>query len=62
MCNGAPTNIRIIGGDPIVFLITLDLHGGSTLSAYLIFLVIDEIIEHVHDKVVWCILFADDVI
>ena len=49
-------------GDTNVFPINIGLHQGSTLSPYLIALVIDEATRDIQGDIPWCMLFADDVV
>ena len=41
---------------------TIGLHQGSTLSPYLLALIMDELIAHIQAEVHWCMLFADDIV
>ena len=44
------------------FPINIGLHQGSTLSPYLFVLVMDEVIRDIQGDILWCMLFADDVV
>lgn len=40
----------------------MDLYQGSALSPYLFVLVIDVLIRNIRDNILWCILFANDIV
>ncbi|KAF1889106.1 hypothetical protein Lal_00043326 [Lupinus albus] len=44
------------------FSIAIGLHEGSTLSPYLFTLVLDMLVEHIHEAVTQNMLFADDIV
>ena len=46
----------------MIFLITIGLHQGSTLSPFLFAIVMDELTRAIQDEIPWCMLFADDII
>jgi hypothetical protein len=56
------TSVRTTDGDTNVFLINIGLHQGLTLSPYLFALVIDEVTRDIQGDILWCMLFADDVV
>ena len=44
------------------FPITVGLHQGSVFSPYLFAPVMDELTKHIQDDILWCMLFADDIV
>ena len=44
------------------FSITIGVHHGLTLSHFLFVIVMDEITKSIHEKIPWCMLFADDIV
>ena len=62
MYEGVVTNIRICGGLTDEFPIKIGVHQGSALSPLLFAIVMDEIIESIHEDIFWCMLFADDIV
>ncbi|XP_070048834.1 secreted RxLR effector protein 78-like [Nicotiana tomentosiformis] len=62
MYDGAKTQVRTVGGDSEHFSVVMGLHQGSVLSPFLFALVIDALTYHIQGEVLWCMLFADDII
>jgi len=62
MYEGASTSVRTQDGDTVDFPITIGLHQGSTLSLYLLTLVLYVLTEHIQELAPRCMLFADDVV
>ena len=58
----AITSVRTSGGIISTFPITIGLHKGSTLCPYLFALVMDELTKSIQEEVLWCMLFADDIV
>lgn len=56
------TSIRTSDGYTDEFPINIRLHQRSALSPYLFTLVMDEITRDLHEDILWCMLFADDVV
>ena len=61
MYKNAMMFVRICGGDTTNFPINIGLHRGLVLSPYLFALVMDEVIRDIQGDILWCMLFADDV-
>lgn len=53
--------MRISCGGTGEFPVTIDLHQGSTLSAYLLTPIIDELTAHILEEVLW-FMFVDDIV
>ena len=62
MYEGVVTNIRTCGGLMDEFPITIGVHQGSILDPFLFTIVMDEIIESIHEDIPWCMLFVDDIV
>ena len=62
MYDGIVTNVRTYGRLANEFLITIEVHQGSTLSYFLFAIVMDEITKSIHENIPWCMLFADDIV
>ncbi|KAF3633234.1 putative pre-mRNA-processing factor 6-like [Capsicum annuum] len=62
MYEGAKTQVRTVGGDFDHFLVLTGLHQGSTLSPFLFAVVMDVLTRSIQREVLWCMLFADDVV
>jgi hypothetical protein len=62
MYDNVVTNVRTSDGDTNDFPISIGLHQGPTLSPYLFALVMDEVARDIQGGILWCMLFADDVI
>ena len=62
MYEGVVTNVRTYGGLTDEFSITIRVHQGFTLSLFLFSIIKDEINKSIHEKIPWCMLFADDII
>ena len=56
------TSVRTSDGDTDDFSIMIGLHQGSALSPYLFALVMDEVTRDIQGDILWCMLFADDVV
>ena len=55
------TNVRTCGLTN-EFLITIEVYQGSTLSPFLIAIVMDEITKSIHEDIPWCMLFTNDIV
>jgi hypothetical protein len=62
MYDNVVTSVRASDGDTNDFLINIGLHQGSTLRPYLFALVMNEVTRDIQDGILWCMLFADDVV
>ena len=62
MYDGVVANVRTCGGITNNFFITIGLHQGSALSLFLFFIVMDELTRAIQDGILWCMLFADDIV
>jgi hypothetical protein len=62
MYNNVMTSVRTSDGDTNDFSINIGLHQGSALSSYLFALVMDEVTRDIQGGILWCMLFADDVV
>ena len=62
MYEDAMTFVRTCDGDTIDFPINVGLHQGSALSLYLFALVMDDVTRDIQGDILWCMLFADDVV
>jgi hypothetical protein len=62
MYDNVVTTVRPSDGDTNDFLINIGLHQGSALSSYLFALVMDEVTRDIQGGILWCMLFADDVV
>ncbi|XP_060182141.1 uncharacterized protein LOC132611785 [Lycium barbarum] len=62
MYNGAKTRVRTVGGDSEHFPVTMGLHQGSALSSFLFVVAMDVLTSHIQGEVLWCMLFADDIV
>ena len=62
MYEGVVTNIRTCGELTDEFSITIRVHQGSAMSHFLFTIVMDEIIESIHEGIPWCMLFADNIV
>jgi hypothetical protein len=56
------TFVRTCDGDTSDFSIKIGLHQGSALNSYLFVLVMDEVTRDIQGDILWCMLFADDVV
>ena len=56
------TNYRKIKLMSHTIPIRIGLHQGSALSPYLFVLVMDEVTRDIQGDILWCMLFADDVV
>jgi hypothetical protein len=56
------TSVLTSDGDTSDFPINIGLHQGSVLSPYLFTLVMDEVTRDILGGILWCKLFADDVV
>jgi hypothetical protein len=62
MYDNVVTSVRTSDGDSNDFSINIGLHQESALSPYLFALVMDEITRDIQGGILWCMLFADDVV
>jgi hypothetical protein len=62
MYDNVVTSVRTSDGDTNDFSINIGLHQGSALSPYLFALVMDEVTRDIQGGILWCMLFADDVV
>jgi hypothetical protein len=62
MYDNVVTSVRASDGDTNDFLINIGLHQGSTLRPYLFALVMNEVTRDIQGGILWCMLFADDVV
>jgi hypothetical protein len=56
------TSVRTSDEDTDDFPINIGLHQVSALSPYLFALMIDEVTRDIQRDILWCMLFADDVV
>ena len=61
MC-GQVSFVRTCDGNNTDFSINIGIHQGSALSPYLFALVMDEVTMDIQCEILWCMLFADDVV
>ena len=61
MHEGAITSVRTTCGETSEFPVTKGLHQGSTLSPYLLALIMDKLTTRIQEEIPWCMLFADDI-
>ena len=62
MYDGVVANLRTCGGITSDFSITIGLHQRSALSPFLFVIVMDELTRAIQDKILSCMLFADDIV
>jgi hypothetical protein len=62
MYNNFLTSVRISDGYTDDFPINIGLHHRTTLSPYLFYLVMNEVIRDIQGDIIRCMLFADDVV
>jgi Reverse transcriptase (RNA-dependent DNA polymerase) len=62
MYTNVVTCVRACDGESDIFLIKIGLHQGSVLSSYIFTLVMDKITNDIQGDILWCMLFADDVV
>jgi len=62
MYDGVVANVKTRGGITSDFSITIGLHQGFALSPFSFSIVMDELTKAIQDKILWCILFADDIV
>ncbi|KAM3286481.1 hypothetical protein P3S67_025280 [Capsicum chacoense] len=62
MYDGGKSRVRTAGEDSGYFLAETGLYQGSTLSLFLFALVMDVLARSIQGEVLWCMLFADDVV
>jgi hypothetical protein len=62
MYDNVVTSVRTSDGDTNDFPINIWLHQGLALSPYLFALAMDEVIRDIQSGILWCMVFADDVV
>ena len=62
MYDGVVANVRTCGDITSDFSITIRLHQVSALSPFLFVIVMDELTRAIQDEIMWCMLFADDIV
>ena len=62
MYNNVVTSVRTNDGNTNYFPIKIGLYQGSVLSPHLFALVMDEVTRNIQGDILWCMLFADDVV
>ncbi|KAL6532781.1 hypothetical protein OROGR_013741 [Orobanche gracilis] len=62
MYEGASTSVRTNVGRTEEFPITIGVHQGSALSPFLFAIVMDELTRGIQNDVLWCMMFADDIV
>jgi hypothetical protein len=62
MYNNVVTSVRTSDGDINDFPINIGLHQRSALSPYLFALVMNKVTRDIQGGIIWCMLFADDVV
>ncbi|GJS10701.1 aminopeptidase M1 [Tanacetum coccineum] len=62
MYEGAKTRVRTSVGDTEFFPVEVGLHQGSAISPYLFALILDEILRGLQEDILWCMIFADDIV
>ncbi|GJR81000.1 retrovirus-related pol polyprotein LINE-1 [Tanacetum coccineum] len=62
MYKGAKTHVRTSVRDTEFFPIEVGLHQGSAISPYLFALILDEILRGIQEDILWCMIFADDIV
>ena len=58
---GVVATVRTCGDITNDFSITIRLHQGSALIPFLFAIVMDELTRAIHEKIPWCMPFADDI-
>ena len=56
------TNVKTCGGLTSDFSITIGLYQGFALTPFLFVIVIDGLTRTIQDKILWCMLFVDDIV
>jgi len=59
---GGRTNVTTPGGVINDFFVGMDLHKGSALNSFLFTLVMDELTKGIQDGLLWCMLFAENIV
>jgi len=62
MYDGVRTRVRTLVGDTDDFPIDIGLHQRLVLNPFLFTFVMDKLIRGIQDKILWCILFANDIV
>jgi hypothetical protein len=62
MYNNVVASVRTSDGDINDFPINIGLHQRSALSPYLFALVMNKVTRDIQGGIIWCMLFADDVV
>nr|XP_016501808.1 PREDICTED: uncharacterized protein LOC107820102 [Nicotiana tabacum] len=62
MYKGVKTRVRTVGGDSKHFPVEMGLHQVSALTLFLFALVLDVLTRHEQGRVLWCMLFTDDIV
>ncbi|GJR38483.1 retrovirus-related pol polyprotein LINE-1 [Tanacetum coccineum] len=62
MYTGAKTQVRTSIGNTEFFSVEVGLHQGSTISPYIFALILDELSRGIQEDILWCMIFADDIV
>ncbi|GJV63071.1 ataxia telangiectasia mutated family protein [Tanacetum coccineum] len=62
MYDGAKTRVRTSIGNTEFFPVDVGLHQGSEINPYLFALILDELSREIQEDILWCLIFADDIV
>ena len=62
MYKGVKISIKTIEADIGDFPIDIWFHQGFALNLFLLTIVVDKLIKGIQDEILWCTLFADDIV
>ncbi|GKC71120.1 retrovirus-related pol polyprotein LINE-1 [Tanacetum coccineum] len=62
MYNGAKTRVQTLIGNTEFFSVEVGLHQGSAISPYLFALILDELSRGIQKDILWCMIFANDIV